>query len=87
LARRGYSVHLVDPVPLHVDQAKARSAAQPEAPLASITLGDARDLALESEQVDAASRRSTSRQRICITPKKSRLKSRRLDSSRHASCR
>ena len=34
LAREGYSVHLVDPVPLHVEQAAVGSAAQPEAPLA-----------------------------------------------------
>jgi ubiquinone/menaquinone biosynthesis C-methylase UbiE len=53
LARRGYTVHLVDPVPLHLDQARARSAAQPDAPLVSITRGDARQLAVESEQIDA----------------------------------
>ena len=42
LAARGYTMHLVDPVPLHVDQARARSAAQPHAPLASVSGGDAR---------------------------------------------
>src|SRR5580692_11419677 len=28
LAAQGYQVHLIDPVPLHVEQARARSAAQ-----------------------------------------------------------
>src|SRR5205823_5972921 len=36
----GYTVHLVDPVPLHVEQALARNAA-----IASISQGDARNLA------------------------------------------
>ena len=44
LARRGYDVTLVDPVPLHVDEAAAASAAQPDAPLAGVALGDAREL-------------------------------------------
>ena len=35
LAAEGYEVHLVDPVALHVEQARAASAAQPDAPLAS----------------------------------------------------
>jgi ubiquinone/menaquinone biosynthesis C-methylase UbiE len=46
-------VHLVDPVPLHLDQARARSAAQPHAPLASVGQGDARRLDWPAEQVDA----------------------------------
>ena len=33
LARRGYEVHLVDAVPLHVEQARAASARQPDHPL------------------------------------------------------
>jgi ubiquinone/menaquinone biosynthesis C-methylase UbiE len=53
LATRGYTVHLVDPVPLHLDQARARSAAQPHAPLASVGHGDARHLDWPAEQVDA----------------------------------
>ncbi len=53
LAARGYTVHVVDPVPLHIDQARARSAAQPHAPLASISMGDARRLDWSAEQVDA----------------------------------
>jgi SAM-dependent methyltransferase len=43
LARRGYEVHLIDPVPVHVARARALSAAL-EAPLASAVLGDARAL-------------------------------------------
>ena len=53
LAEHGYTVHLVDPVPLHLDQARARSAAQPQAPLASVSGGDARRLDWPSEHVDA----------------------------------
>jgi ubiquinone/menaquinone biosynthesis C-methylase UbiE len=53
LAARGYTVHLVDPVPLHVEQARARSAAQPHAPLASVSAGDARRLDWSADQVDA----------------------------------
>jgi SAM-dependent methyltransferase len=43
LARAGYRVHLVDPVPLHVAQAQEAAAAQPEAPFTA-SLGDARHL-------------------------------------------
>jgi len=43
LAGRGYSVHLVDPVPLHVEQASAAAASNGTAFTAA--LGDARDLA------------------------------------------
>ena len=41
LAGRGYDVHLVDPVPLHVDQAEARAAA---GPTFAVELADARRL-------------------------------------------
>jgi ubiquinone/menaquinone biosynthesis C-methylase UbiE len=44
LARQGYTVHLIDPMPLHLEQAQQASQEQPETPLQSITLGDARDL-------------------------------------------
>ena len=44
LAKAGYEVHLVDPVDLHVEQAKAASNQQPKYPIASISLGDARSL-------------------------------------------
>ena len=53
LAAQGYAVHLVDPVPLHSDQARARSGAQPHAPLASVSMGDARRLDWSDEKVDA----------------------------------
>jgi len=44
LASLGYRVHLIDAMPLHVEQAEVASARQPEAPLASCRLGDARRL-------------------------------------------
>jgi ubiquinone/menaquinone biosynthesis C-methylase UbiE len=43
LAEQGYEVHLIDPVELHVEQARAREASA-SANLASISLGDARGL-------------------------------------------
>jgi SAM-dependent methyltransferase len=52
LAERGYEVDLVDPVELHVEQARAASAAA-SAPLASAELGDARALAPADATVDA----------------------------------
>ncbi|WP_203758124.1 class I SAM-dependent methyltransferase [Cellulomonas chitinilytica] len=52
LADEGYTVHLVDPVPLHVEQARAASAAA-RRPLASVTEGDARALAFDDGSVDA----------------------------------
>jgi ubiquinone/menaquinone biosynthesis C-methylase UbiE len=53
LARRGYSVHLVDPVPLHVEQALEVSA-MAEHPLASATVGHARRLHIDNGRVDVA---------------------------------
>lgn len=44
LARDGHEVHLVDPVPLHVEQARQASTRQTDYPIASISLGDARKL-------------------------------------------
>jgi ubiquinone/menaquinone biosynthesis C-methylase UbiE len=44
LAKLGHTVHLVDPVPLHVEQAEAASRSQRAKPLASATVGDARNL-------------------------------------------
>jgi SAM-dependent methyltransferase len=52
LAAQGYEVHLVDPVALHVEQARAASAAQPEAPLASAVVGDARALPVDDDRAD-----------------------------------
>jgi hypothetical protein len=44
LATAGYAVHLLDPFEPHVAAARLGSAAQPEAPLASAEVGDAREL-------------------------------------------
>src|SRR6185312_2852857 len=44
LAGLGYTVHLVDPIQLHVDQASARVIGTGEGTLASIRVGDARRL-------------------------------------------
>jgi ubiquinone/menaquinone biosynthesis C-methylase UbiE len=54
LAAAGYEVHLVDPLALHVEQARRASAEQPGAPLASATVGDARRLDRADASVDAA---------------------------------
>jgi hypothetical protein len=48
MAAQGYGVHLVDPIHLHVEQARDASARQPDHPLESCHIGDARDLPLES---------------------------------------
>jgi ubiquinone/menaquinone biosynthesis C-methylase UbiE len=53
LAREGYSVHLIDPVPLHVDQAREASALQQDAPLVGADVGDARRLTCDDDSVDA----------------------------------
>jgi SAM-dependent methyltransferase len=49
LAREGYAVRLVDPVPLHIERARATAAAQHDHPF-SVALGDARRL----DETDAA---------------------------------
>jgi ubiquinone/menaquinone biosynthesis C-methylase UbiE len=54
LAKLGYQVHLVDLIPLHVEQAQQASAEQPDFPLASVHLGDARHLYFEDNTADAA---------------------------------
>ena len=53
LALEGHEVHLIDPVPLHIQQAQAASDAQPKAPLASCSVGDARQLEFDDEIADA----------------------------------
>ncbi len=53
LAQQGYEVHLIDVVPLHVEQALQASQAQPDHPLASATVGDARQLDRADASVDA----------------------------------
>jgi SAM-dependent methyltransferase len=52
LARRGYRVHLVDPVALHVDQARQAAGADPAARFTA-ALGDARELAEAGGSRDA----------------------------------
>jgi SAM-dependent methyltransferase len=44
LARLGHEVHLVDAMPLHIEEAQRASAAQPGAPLATMEVRDARAL-------------------------------------------
>lgn len=53
LAARGHQVHLIDPVSKHVEQARAASSRQPEHPLASAEVGDARHLAQRDATADA----------------------------------
>src|SRR5271167_4101869 len=53
LAARGYQVHLIDPVPKHVAQARAASVAQPDHPLASAEVGDARRISHADASADA----------------------------------
>jgi SAM-dependent methyltransferase len=54
LAREGYRVRLIDPVPRHVEAARAASTAQPAAPLLGVDVGDARDLSnIADRSVDA----------------------------------
>ena len=52
LARQGYEVSLVDPLPLHVGTAEAVSAAQPDAPFHA-RVGDARELPDPDDSCDA----------------------------------
>ncbi len=52
LARRGYRVHLVDPVPLHVEQARQAAGADPAA-VFTAAVGDARELSEPDESQDA----------------------------------
>jgi ubiquinone/menaquinone biosynthesis C-methylase UbiE len=53
LAKQGYEVHLIDPVELHLQQARAYAKAS-GVTLASITQGDARKLDFSSSSADAA---------------------------------
>jgi ubiquinone/menaquinone biosynthesis C-methylase UbiE len=52
LAKQGYQVHLIDPVELHLEQARSY-AAKSGVTLASITRGDARRLDIPSGSADA----------------------------------
>ncbi|HTT18623.1 MAG TPA: methyltransferase domain-containing protein [Candidatus Sulfotelmatobacter sp.] len=53
LASLGYQVHLIDPVPKHVEQAREASRNQPDHPLASAEVGDARRLPFDDAAGDA----------------------------------
>lgn len=53
LARAGYAVDLIDPVARHVAEAETASRAQPEHPLRSARVGDARSLDAADQSVDA----------------------------------
>ncbi|NEO57045.1 MAG: class I SAM-dependent methyltransferase [Okeania sp. SIO3B5] len=52
LAQQGYEVHLIDAVPLHIQQAQNFSQTQPNYPLASMEVGDARQLEQPDKSVD-----------------------------------
>ncbi len=53
LAGLGYEVHLLDPVPLHIERARRASEDQPEYPVTSFTVGDARALPWPDGSADA----------------------------------
>src|SRR5882757_3109596 len=53
LAERGYGVHLFDAVPHHVEQARAASKKQTQYPLASCSVGDARNIERPDASADA----------------------------------
>jgi SAM-dependent methyltransferase len=53
LAALGYRVHLVDAMPSHVEEARQASARQPDGPVASLRVGDARRLEEADGSVDA----------------------------------
>jgi ubiquinone/menaquinone biosynthesis C-methylase UbiE len=53
LARQGYRVHLIEPVPLHLEQAAAAQSEQPDHPLESLAQGDARALRFADGIADA----------------------------------
>lgn len=53
LARQGYVVHLFDPVPLHIEQALSALRDQPEHPVASCSVADARDIDRPDHSADA----------------------------------
>lgn len=52
LAQQGYEVHLIDAVPLHIEEARRCCESQPDCSLASMEVGDARQLNREVESVD-----------------------------------
>ena len=52
LAKQGYTIHLLDAVPLHIEQAGEASQKQPDAPIASMQVGDARHLPFAGDSAD-----------------------------------
>lgn len=54
LAGEGYTVHLLDPMGLHIEQAQAAPSAFGDAELASAEVGDARQLPWPDEAMDVA---------------------------------
>jgi ubiquinone/menaquinone biosynthesis C-methylase UbiE len=52
LARQGYTVHLLDAMPLHIEQAREAAQDQSDTPLASLQVGDARHLPFEDESAE-----------------------------------
>jgi ubiquinone/menaquinone biosynthesis C-methylase UbiE len=54
LATQGHEVHLLDPMALHVEQARQASAALEKGGLASAEQGDARELPFADQSVDVA---------------------------------
>jgi ubiquinone/menaquinone biosynthesis C-methylase UbiE len=53
LAELGYTVHLIDPVALHIDQARRAAGTRGSPPLASLRVGDARALEFADGSADA----------------------------------
>lgn len=53
LAKQGYEVHLIDPVPSLIEQARLGSKKQPDYPVASIKVGDARKMEYPESSGDA----------------------------------
>ncbi len=53
MAGLGYSVHLVDIVPKHIELAEELAIQHPRAPLASLSIGDARQLKFADNSADA----------------------------------
>jgi ubiquinone/menaquinone biosynthesis C-methylase UbiE len=53
LARLGYKVHLVDLMPIHIEQAMTAAQSQPDHPLASATVDDARKLDFPDDSFDS----------------------------------
>jgi len=52
LAKRGYEVHLYDPIPSHIEYARQVAKSQPKFPLSGISVGDARMIKMEDCSAD-----------------------------------